>query len=218
MHPFTITVIAYTCLILTLIVVAVFTDKRHYITVKMLCSVSFLAIALWFTAQGANDPYRMRFAFTGLVLCALGDLFMGQYNRYRKKNYMASGILTFLLAHTAFLAYFYHISPKVHWFAILFPIVSCLALWCIIPVFRLHLGKLKGFTILYCAFVSSLMGKALTMGQPRLAIASTLFWISDFTLVFLYFYHYRNKKVEKITHAVNLSTYYSAMLLLAIPL
>jgi hypothetical protein len=50
------------------------------------------------------------------------------------------------------------------------------------------------------------------MGMPWLALAGILFLVSDFSIIFLYFYHYRSKTVKRIMHFGNLATYYAAIL------
>ena len=56
----------------------------------------------------------------------------------------------------------------------------------------------------------------LTSGSLRIGYAGILFWLSDFSLLFYYFYHFRNKSMEKAVQGFNLGTYYVAMLLLAL--
>ena len=49
----------------------------------------------------------------------------------------------------------------------------------------------------------------------QIGIAGILFWLSDFSLLFYYFYHFKSKNIEKLVQGFNLATYYVAMMLLA---
>ena len=74
-----------------------------------------------------------------------------------------------------------------------------IALFCLLGLvlinsFHLHLGRLRYAVLVYSVFVSAFMVKAvsimLTSGSLRIGYAGIFFWLSDFSLLFYYFYHF----------------------------
>lgn len=204
--------IIYLILVTVLILIAMFEpDKKHYIPCKMLCSALFVIIELL---------HSLSLAIIGFCFCFAGDLFMGLYNRYRKKKYIGLGMLLFLLAHVVFLIYLFALYPDLSYMQAVLPLLLCLLGLVLINSFHLHLGRLRYAVLVYSVFVSAFMVKAvsimLTSGSLRIGYAGIFFWLSDFSLLFYYFYHFRNKSMEKAVQGFNLGTYYVAMLLLAL--
>ena len=133
---------------------------------------------------------------------------------------MGLGMLLFLLAHVVFLIYLFALYPDFSYIQAVLPLLLCLLGLVLINSFHLHLGRLRYAVLVYSVFVSAFMVKAvsimLTSGSLRIGYAGILFWLSDFSLLFYYFYHFRNKRMEKAVQGFNLGTYYAAMLLLAL--
>lgn len=204
--------IIYLILVTVLILIAMFEPgKKHYIPCKMLCSTLFVIMGLL---------HSLSLAIIGFCFCFAGDLFMGLYNRYRKKKFMGLGILLFLLAHVVFLIYLFALYPDLSYMLAVVPLLLCLLGLVLINFFHLHLGRLRYAALIYSVFVSAFMVKAvsimLTNGSLKIGCAGILFWLSDFSLLFYYFYHFRNKSMEKAVQGFNLGSYYIAMLLLAL--
>lgn len=222
-------ILVYLILVSGLILVAMFEPgKKHYVPYKMLCSALFVILGLY---------YDMSLSIAGLALCFGGDLFMGLYNIHRKKKFIGLGIFLFLLAHIVFLVYLFTLYPDFDYIQVIIPLLMCLLVLVLIGFCHLHLGKLRYAVLIYSFFVSAFMVKAVHIMisgimQNRLqltastsyadisdvvqiGIAGILFWLSDFSLLFYYFYHFKSKNIEKLIQGFNLATYYVAMMLLA---
>ena len=83
---------------------------------------------------------------------------------------------------------------------------------------NIHTGKLRPFIMIYAFFVALFFSKGMHLAitdfsVPNLMIAvgSGLFFASDISILFLYFYKSKGVKI----HIFNLATYYYGMLLLA---
>ena len=84
---------------------------------------------------------------------------------------------------------------------------------------KLHTGSLKPFILTYSMFVSMLFSKSMhialvdrNVAAVVTAVAATLFWTSDVSILFLYFKKQKTRKVQMF----NLATYYIGMFLFAI--
>lgn len=187
-------------------------SRRYYVPLKVICSISFLVIL--FINQWYSE--RLGLLLWALLACFIGDLMMGLYNTYSRKQAMEIGIIAFMLGHVGLLNYMCRISVGTNVLVYIVPVIPCLILigmqkWC-----HLHMGSLFVPCIIYCYFVSTMTLKALECGlngTPILGIAGMLFLFSDFTILFLYFYHYKNRNNKRLVHYVNLGTYYAAVLL-----
>lgn len=187
-------------------------SRRYYVPLKVVCSISFLIIL------GINQFFseKLGLLIWALLACFVGDLLMGLYNTYLRKQFMAIGIIAFMLGHVGLLNYMCRITDKTNVLVYILPLIPCLLLvamqkWC-----HLHMGSLFIPCIIYCYFVSTMTLKALECGLnglPVLGVAGILFFLSDFTILFLYFYHFRNRSSKRIIHYINLATYYVAILL-----
>lgn len=187
-------------------------SRRYYVPLKVVCSISFLIILL------LNQFYseKMGLLIWALLACFVGDLLMGLYNTYLRKPYMALGTIAFMLGHVGFLNYMFRISEKTNVLVYIAPVIPCLLFigirkWC-----HLHIGSLLVPCLIYCYFVSVTTLKAIQCGLdglPILGFAGTLFLVSDFTIIFLYFYHFSKRRNKRIVHYINLATYYLAILL-----
>lgn len=187
-------------------------SRRYYVPLKVVCSASFLVIFI------LNYYYSEKFGLLiwALLACFIGDILMGLYNTYLRKQFMAIGIIAFMLGHVGFLNYMCRITNKTSALVYILPVVACLILVGMKKRFHLHMGSLFVPCIIYSYFVSTMTLKAVECGMNGmniLAIAGILFLISDFTILFLYFYHFSHIKYKRQVHYVNLATYYIAILL-----
>lgn len=190
--------------------------KRHYVPVKMLCSGAFLLfMVLSFFLFPMNGKGRI-ILLIAFVFCFLGDLFMGLYNIKRKKRFMIAGVIAFLYAHVSFLVFLFHADMRLTVLNILIPAAAIVALVMLSKKYHLHFGRLLVPACVYSFFVTSFMVKSIecvkiTMLWP---VAGILFFLSDFSLIFLYFFYFKEKKHEKLVHAFNLLTYYVSIFLI----
>ncbi|MBQ7148865.1 MAG: hypothetical protein IJR96_08955 [Pseudobutyrivibrio sp.] len=187
-------------------------SRRYYVPLKVVCSASFLAI-LWINQMFSEKLWLM---FWALLACFVGDLLMAFYNTYRNKRVIALGIIAFMLGHVGLLNYMCRITDFTSVLVYILPVVFCLLVVLLRKCFHLHMGSLFVPCLIYTYFVSTMTMKAIECGvngNPLLGVAGTLFLLSDFTILFLYFYHFRTVKNKRIVHFVNLGTYYAAILL-----
>ena len=187
-------------------------SKRYYVPIKVVCSASFLVI-LWINQFFSE---RLWLVFWALLACFIGDLLMGFFNTYMRKRFIAIAIIAFMLGHVGLLNYMCRITDGTSVLVYILPVVACVAMVVVKKLFKLHMGSLFMPCLIYFYFVTTTTLKAIEcsfQGHPMLAVAGILFFISDFTIIFLYFYHFRNKGIKRIVHYVNLATYYVAILL-----
>ncbi len=187
-------------------------SKKFYIPVKMLCSAAFLVI-LWINQFYSEKLWLM---FWALLACFVGDLMMALYNNYLNKQVIALGIIAFMLGHVGLLNYMCRITDKTNVLVYILPVIPCVVLVVIRKLCHLHMGSLFVPCLVYSYFVSTMTLKALECGlngQPVLGVAGTLFLISDFTIMFLYFYHYHKQSNKRLAHYFELGAYYMAILL-----
>ena len=187
-------------------------SRRYYVPLKVVCSASFLVILF------LNEFYSEKkgLLIWALLACFVGDILMGLYNTYLRKQFMLIGIIAFMLGHVGFLTYMSRITDKTNPLVYILPVIPCLIFLYMKKSFHLHIGSLFIPCLIYCYFVSTMTLKSLECGlngQPILGVAGLLFLLSDFTILFLYFYHFRSRNVKRIIHFVNLATYYIAILL-----
>lgn len=227
----TISIIVYALMLTGLLTVAGNSalKEKHYVKVKMLTSGGFIVAAYIFGYLGQNQDELLHL-LPALAGCFIGDYFMGLYNRSRKKRFMGLGIGFFMLAHIGFLWYLYWLDNSIVIWDYLLPVVVILLTYLLVYVAHLHLGKIRPAVGIYSAFVTAFMVKAVhfmlvnkgSMGFTSYGVmtgvAGILFFTSDFSLLFLYFYHFHNKKCEKATHIYNLFSYYVAVFLIGLTL
>ena len=186
-------------------------SRRYYVPLKVVCSASFLAIL--FLNHYFSEKLTMMMG--ALFACFVGDILMGLYNTYTRKEFMILGIIAFMIGHVGLLNYMCRITDRTSLLIYILPCASCVLLAWLRSHFRLHMGRLFVPCLIYCYFITTMTLKAIEcgiQGMPWLALAGILFWISDFTIIFLYFYHYRSKTIKRVVHFINLATYYLAIL------
>ncbi len=187
-------------------------SRRLYVPLKVVCSASFLVI-LWINQCLSEKLWLM---FWALLACFVGDLLMALYNIYRGKQAITLGIIAFMLGHVGLLNYMCRITDKTDVMVYVAPIVMCVLLVVLRKIYKLHMGSLFIPCLIYCYFVSTMTAKAVECGvngMPLFAVAGILFLLSDFTIIFLYFYHFHSLRNKRITHYINLATYYGAILM-----
>lgn len=187
-------------------------SRRYYVPLKVVCSISFLVIFF------INYYYSAKLGLLvwALLACFVGDILMGLYNTYMRKQFIALGIIAFMLGHVGFLNYMCRITNRTSVMVYIAPVVACLILLWMKKRYHLHMGSLLIPCVIYCYFVSTMTLKAVECalnGLTLLGVAGVLFLISDFTILFLYFYHFSHIKNKRAVHYVNLATYYLAILL-----
>lgn len=213
---FTITVLYGILLTTFLYAVSKENYKERYIIWKSVQSVAFLLVfflAAW--VSGIIKTFWLM--LPAFACCFTGDVLLAFYNRYRKKRIFALGLLAFLAGHLFFIRWMSYIQ-KPDAKDLVFPLVAVLITFWLTNGKLLHTGRLRPCILVYAFFVAMLAEKSLRIAVtlPELyhtlaGAGGLLFMISDVSILFLYFWKKRNKKI----HLFNLLTYYIGIFLLA---
>jgi uncharacterized membrane protein YhhN len=150
-------------------------------------AVTKTAAALCFLAMGwQGDPgastYGM-WVFAGLALSVVGDVCLLPAGS--GKPFLA-GIGTFLLAHVAYGVAF--VSLGVHWACVggvLIPLVGvawAIHRWLAPDVPAKLRGAVTAYIVVITCMVALSVGAWAGNGRPLLAVAATLFWLSDISV------------------------------------
>ena len=190
--------------------------QKYYIAAKTICSLAFGAIFL-IASRKSGDDGQFLLMLPAFFCCIAGDVFMAVYNRYRKRRYFIGGLLTFLAGHLFFVRW---LCQRQHLQIVdfLIPVFGVALAWMLMAKKNIHTGKLRPFIMIYAFFVALFFSKGMHLAitdfsVPNLMIAvgSGLFFASDISILFLYFYKSKGVKI----HIFNLATYYYGMFLLA---
>ena len=194
-------------------------SKTWYLRFKVISSLAFILFYLIFSGRGL---------IIALLACGCGDVFMALYHLKAKKVYMFLGILAFMAGHVFLLIYMCSDFGPTAPIVFIIPIIVCLLMLAIYKGFHLHMGRLFYAAIIYCYFVSAMATKAIEIGVGAISqakellipllimIAGILFFLSDFSIMIMYFYHFHNKRTKRLVHYFDLITYYTAMILFVI--
>ena len=188
--------------------------KKHYILIKSVTSILFCIIALInFTSSKVNHWIILMLP---ILLCMVGDVSLGFYQMHKKSMYFKLGLCSFLVAHILFVLHM-HIISSVTFIELLLALGGIGLTYLMDKMGIINFAKHKLACMTYSFFVTLLLVKgsviAITLQTPlayTYALASLLFFVSDFILMFMYF-----RKSNTILHVFNLSTYYMAMFLFA---
>lgn len=210
----------YSVLFAMLAAVAYRTEwKKYYIPAKGVSSLAFLVI-FFVAGYQSEDAGMFRSMLPAFFCCFVGDILMAAYNRCRKRIYFLTGMGIFLAAHLCFVRWLCGIQ-RLTAGDLVFPVLSVLLAWRLTSRKDMHTGKLKPFILFYTFFVALFFTKGmhLAAGQPStqyfmIAAGSALFFVSDLSLLFLYF----SRKKGYGVHLFNLAAYYYGMFLLAVNL
>lgn len=190
--------------------------KKYYTHVKTLNSAAFLGV-FGVSAYVSGDILQFWLMLPAFLCCFAGDILMAQYNRCRKRVYFKMGLGIFLAGHICFARWLCVVQPLAL-VDFVMPVLAVLLAWYLVSLKNVHTGKLKPFIMLYACFVAMVFGKGLrlaicfpTVSNLMIAVGSALFFVSDISIVFLYFYKQKGVSV----HLFNLATYYYGMFLLA---
>lgn len=190
--------------------------RKYYLPQKAITSLCFLGLAT-FAAVISENWLTYCYMLPGFLLCIFGDILLGMYNKKRNKKVFLTGVFVFLLGHIFFISSTF-LLQTIKLTDFIFPFFGVLLVVYMANHTELALGRLRPYTYLYAFFVSLLFSKTIramltmqTLQTICLGIGGTLFLISDFLILFLYFY----KKHRWSTHGWNIVTYYYAMFCLA---
>jgi uncharacterized membrane protein YhhN len=174
---------------------------------KPLASTCFLIVAV---DTGAFRTVAGSIIFGGLVFSWLGDVFLIS----KERRWFFAGLLSFLLAHVAYIAGFIARGIDLtYFFAVLPGLLVASAL-----VFRWIKPKLDGLekpVVLYMAIISTMVAAAVgnvgSLAGPGLVLGASLFYLSDVCVA-----RERFVKSEFMNKAIGLPTYYAGQVLIAL--
>lgn len=220
-------------LALVALLLAVAYSKRlfcYYAAAKAAASTGFLllAVLIWLL-RGRQSGAFFWWILPSLALCLAGDVLLGLANTRGSQfsRYFLSGAVAFTLAHCGYCVCFTVTRPGAYaprpleWVLPLLMLAGMLL--CVRDSRRFaKLHKMRVPGVIYSVFVGLMCAKAVsfaigTGGSAQgllVAAGGVLFLISDVVLVFMYFYY----KPRRLLRAVNLGTYYLAMLCFALAL
>lgn len=188
----------------------------YYIGAKILNSLAFLAVFAFAVVQSGKRETLPQM-LPAFFCCFAGDIFMALYNRSRRKRYFLVGLFVFLIGHLCFVGWLCGMQTLT-WGDVLAALCAVAGAYglCMLP--DMKTGRLKPFILIYAFFVALFFFKglrlALAFPLPSSCFAaagSALFFVSDISILFLYFW----KKKSKAVHLFNLGTYYYGMFFLA---
>ncbi len=190
--------------------------KKYYLEAKILNSAAFVTVFL-ISTYISGEVHSFWLMLPGILFCFVGDVFMALYNRQRKRMHFLLGVGVFLSGHLCFVRWLCSIQPLVI-YDLIIPILAVCLTWYLVSRKDIHTGRMKPFMILYAFFVALFLAKGqhLAWSEPTaahlmIAVGSILFFVSDVSIIFLYF----QKRKGIAVHIFNLATYYAAMFLLA---
>jgi uncharacterized membrane protein YhhN len=190
------------------LVLAEFRGEKALVKVfKPLASACFVIISI---DSGALRSTHGWIVLAGLVFSWFGDVFLIS----KERRFFFAGLLSFLLAHFAFIvAFFFRGVEFSYFFGVLPGLLVAAAL-----VYRWIEPKLDGLdkpVVLYMTIISTMVAAAVgnlhNMAGPGLAAGAFLFFLSDVCVA-------RERFVESafINKAIGLPAYYAGQVLIAI--
>lgn len=205
-------------IILLILLIITYRNKRPglRISIKVLTSLLFIAIAfLGFNRYTSSINYTY-FIFAGLVFSALGDLLLGfTHNASIKNNtLLRDGIVTFSLTHITFIIGFNMLNPFTNYILLIIPLLTAgLFIPLSSPKF-IDTGTVRLPLIIYSFLIITMLLTALNTAIPLIMAGAILFVVSDIILGFALLYG----KKHPILPVFNLLLYYIGQLCLSLTL
>lgn len=193
------------------------TYRKYYLPVKMVCSLEFLLFSFTMGLLYGQLLQTLKL-LPGLLLCLIGDLFMGMRHKSQKNTCFLLGTMAFALAHISFLVMLL-ISYPFQWADLMVVIVMPIVIKLLKQTGQFRFGKYEGMAILYSILVAGFAWKSaeIAIGTMQsadicLAAGAVCFFLSD-SLIFLISFW---KKRLWPLHGMEISAYYIAMCLIGL--
>ena len=165
------------------------TYRKYYLPVKMVCSLEFLLFSFTMGLLYGQLLQTLKL-LPGLLLCLIGDLFMGMRHKSQKNTCFLLGTMAFALAHISFLVMLL-ISYPFQWADLTVVIVMPIVIKLLKQTGQFRFGKYEGMAILYSILVAGFAWKSaeIAIGTMQsadicLAAGAVCFFLSD-SLIFL---------------------------------
>ena len=208
--------------------------RRTYqsLTLKMVCSVIFLAVGIACTVLSGNTGIYAWIILTALIFSIIGDFLLHYEDVIENHDYFFYGMIAFGIAHLLYLSgYIYILTAKMpeippfSWLELVALVIALAIAQAGNKMFHLKPGKLKiplyvYTTILICTVIHAcyLAAQYYLAGLPDgimvlifLGCGGLLFATSDALIGLLHF----GEKKPRPMRIVNIVTYYAAQCLLA---
>lgn len=214
--------------LLTLVVLSLFrNESRRRFVAKLVTSLLFIIMAIAIVIEN-NFPFENEYCWgiiVALCIAFLGDFALGQYHIANHKLIVKSktfwqglGFIFFSLAQIFFIINFMTLY-KFHVAFLLIPFVLITGAIAIIANLKVFDKKMTLLAITYSTLLSFMVASTVNAAYVLnfnslgivLLIAGVSFAISDFTLIFKYYYH----KARIFTTVTSTVTYYVAQFLFA---
>ena len=190
------------------LVLAEFHKERGLVKLfKPLASTCLLIVAL---DAGALRSVGGWVILAGLTFSWLGDVFLLS----KERRWFFAGLLSFLLAHVAYIVSFFVRGVELSYFVGVLPGLM-VAAYLVFKWIKPKLDGLEKPVILYMAVISTMVAAAVgnldTLNGPGLFFGAFLFYVSDVCVA-------RERFVESsfVNKAIGLPTYYAGQLFIAI--
>jgi uncharacterized membrane protein YhhN len=175
---------------------------------KPAASVGFLLVAL---VSGSLDAPYGRWVLAGLSLSLLGDVFL----MLRAQTWFLSGLVSFLLAHIAYVGAFLVAGVAAAWTAAA-AAGALVAAWVVVRWLLPHLeagmrGPVMAYVVVISVMVSLAVGTLGAGGTALIVVGAVLFYVSD-----LFVARDRFVTEEYLNTLIGLPLYYGAQVLLAL--
>ncbi|WP_099335615.1 lysoplasmalogenase [Clostridium cadaveris] len=196
------------------------TPKQRTIT-KAIASLSFLVVGIISFIYVNDDKMYGYMILLGLTLGVMGDIGLGLKRVYKKTAHICFilGTIAFLFGHVAYISLFVMMAPVTVGDVLM---AAALALGFMIIGNKAHINYryMRPIAHMYMATIAFMVIKAvsllhlcgMTTSNIMVALGAVLFVISDMILAFLYF----GDKKQTCLKTINLITYYSGQLLIAL--
>ena len=175
---------------------------------KLIASSAFIAVAL---ASGALESRYGKVLLTGLVLSWFGDAFLLS----QSTRWFLAGLVSFLLAHVAYLAAFLVLGVNRRWLvASIVPIAIIgyiVTLWLTAYVPEGLLWSVRSYTVVISLMVVAAFGTLGAGATPLVVAGACLFYLSDLSVAAMRF-------TDPLfpTYVLGLPLYYAGQLSLAL--
>ena len=190
----------------------------RYLAAKMAASGTFVVLGIVF-ALAAGHGFFLAWMLPALLLCFLGDFFIGLFRKSRNSRHFMLGLIFFLAAHLAFSFFLLAMHPGIDVFNIGIPLAVGVIFLLLERFCGLNMRKLRWPAFFYAFFLSFFMVNALKFafdarntGALWIGAGSALFFASDVSIIFLYFHTFRRTENKTAVHIFNLTTYYLGIL------
>lgn len=185
-----------------------------YFALKVSASLGFVGIFIFSAVSSGNINALIQFA-PAFILYMLGDIFIA----IKKPKMLGKALVLFLMGHIAFIVGLSSYS-NFKLVDLIIPVLGVALCNYLIKLPQTAVGKTKALVFTYAFFISLFVSKSLSLiftninitGSILCFIGSILFFISDIAILFILFYKWNGMPLVFL----NLLTYYTGMLLLAV--